>query len=323
MIHLLFLQAALAEPPEPPAVEDPKPTPQELQQQIQALQAEVEALRAEQARQARQDLEDQHRVSFGAPVVVPRGHQVDEVVSFGNDVQVDGHVLGNAVSFGGDVGVSRTGRVDGDVVSFGGQISVQEGGQVGGNRVAMELPVTLPVAQRDVSADPAGATAGSLHLATDAGALLHTLYRRAVFLLSVAGAGVLVVGLFPTRVNRVAQDLEARPVRAAVVGTLATGFLSLFAGLFTVVTLGLGLPVSVLLIGLLGLAWLLGFVGLCQAVGDRLPLQDRPHGRWIAFVVGVVLITFLGSLPWVGWLVVGGVSVLGIGSALTTRFGRN
>jgi hypothetical protein len=70
------------------------------------------------------------------------------------------------------------------------------------------------------------------------------------------------------------------------------------------------------------MAWLLGFVGLCQAVGDRLPVQERPHGRWIALLVGVLLMTFLGSLPWVGWVVVGGASLLGIGAALSTRFGK-
>jgi cytoskeletal protein CcmA (bactofilin family) len=317
LCSLLLAPSVWATDPAPP-----QPDPNEMLREIQRLQADSAAMREEiaklRAAGTQRGAEDSHKVAFGELVQIHEGQEVDEVVSFGNDVEVAGHVIGNAVSFGGDVAVTPTGRVDGDVVSFGGQIEVADGAHIGGNRVAMELPVGLPVTPLEAE----DATAGSLHLATDARALLHTLYRRMVFLLSIAGAGVLVVGLFPTRVTRVAQDLETRPIRAAVVGTLATGFLALFAGLFAVVTLGLGLPVSVLLVGLLGLAWLLGFVGLCQAVGDRLPLQDRPHGRWIAFVIGVVLITFLGSLPWVGWMVVGGVSMLGIGSALTTRFGR-
>ena len=72
---------------------------------------------------------------------------------------------------------------------------------------------------------------------------------------------------------------------------------------------------------MLGLAWLLGFVGLCQTVGDRLPLDLGPHGRWIAFLVGVVLITCLGSLPAIGWLFVSGASLVGLGAAISTRFG--
>jgi len=85
----------------------------------------------------------------------------------------------------------------------------------------------------------------------------------------------------------------------------------------------LGIPVSLVLVALLGLAWLLGFVGLCQAVGDRLPFQSKQHGRWLAFLVGVVLVSFVGALPFVGWLVVILMSLLGIGSALATKFGAN
>lgn len=262
------------------------------------------------------------RVGYGEVVLVRPDETVEEVVSFGNDVHVAGHVEGDAVSFGGNVQVARTGTVDGDAVSFGGRVQVDDGGVVNGNRVAMGVPMALPVAVAPPSsAEPSGA-AGNLRLATDTQTFFQWLYRRLVLMLSVAGAGVLVVGLFPARVGRVAQDLEARPVRAAVVGTLATGFLAAFGVLFAIVTLGLGSPISVLLFLALAVAWLLGFVGFCQAVGDRLPVRERPHGRWIAFLVGIVLLTFLGSLPWVGMLVVGAASLLGIGAALSTRFGR-
>lgn len=320
MIALLASLALAApdDPPPSPSAADPEVMdPEAMAKEIVALREQLTAIEAEQ-RAAREE-RAAHRVAFTAPLVIERDKEAEEAVAFGNDVRVEGHVIGNAVSFGGDVEVARTGRVDGDVVSFGGTVEVAEGATVGGNRVAMDLPMSLPVA----AVDPATNTgAGSLRLAADGSELLYTLYRRLVFLLSVAGAGVLVIGLFPARVGRIASDIETRPVRAAIVGTLSTGFLALFAGLFTVVTLGLGLPVSLLLVGLLGIAWLLGFVGLCQAIGDRLPLQDRPHGRWLAFVVGVCLVTFLGSLPWVGFVVVGAVSVLGIGSTLATRFGR-
>lgn len=316
LLLFLPLASAFAGPEDPGAAPSEDLDPQSMAREIRELRSQLDELKAEHSQA--EEAGRVHRVTFTDAILIPTGQQVDEAVAFGNDVHVDGHVLGNAVAFGGDVSVSHSGRVDGDLVSFGGSIDVEDGAQIGGNRVAMELPMSLPVVAEAI--EPTGAA--SLHLATDAGALLHTLYRRMVFLLSVAGAGVLVVGLFPARVSRVAQDIEERPIRAAVVGTLSTGFLMLFAGLFTVVTLGLGLPVSVLLVGLLGIAWLLGFVALCQAIGDRLPLQDRPHGRWIALLLGVVLLTFLGSLPWIGWLTVGMVSLLGIGSALATRFGR-
>ncbi|MEQ1567628.1 MAG: hypothetical protein ABMA64_18440 [Myxococcota bacterium] len=284
----------------------------ELKQQVEEQSREIEALRSpDRSEPAAQ------RVGFGQPVRVDVGESVDEVVSFGHPVDVFGHVRGDAVSFGGDVRVGGTGSIDGDAVSFGGRVAVEPGGVVAGNRVAMASsePVSVALAPDE---NPAAA---NLHLSTHPRQLLSAVYHRLVWMLSVAGAGVLVVGLFPQRVSRVARDLEARPIRSAVVGALATGFLVSFAALFAVVTLGLGSPVSLILLLVLGVAWLLGFVGLCQAVGDRLPIQERPHGRWIALLVGVLLISFASSLPWIGWLVVFGTSMVGIGAALSTRFG--
>ncbi|MCB9685691.1 MAG: hypothetical protein H6735_11675 [Alphaproteobacteria bacterium] len=297
----------------------------ELRAEMAALRREVEELRSRDAQEAEEADEPEarrgsSRTGFGESVRVAVDEEVDEVVSFGDDVEVAGHVLGDAVSFGGNVIVHPTGVVGGDAVSFGGRVVVDDGGAIRGDRVAMGIPSAGPVV-----IEPSGPVGAANLTATSPswspGEMLHTLYRKLVWLMSIAGAGVLVVGLFPQRVARVATDVEARPVRAAVVGTLATGLLLLFSLLFTVVTLGLGLPISLLLVGVLGIAWLFGFVGLCQAVGDRLPFEDRPHGRWIAFLVGIVLVSFLSSLPWVGWLVVMAASVLGVGSALSTRFG--
>ncbi len=291
-----------------------------LRREIDALRDEVDALKDSPAEAAGADLLDEpnERVGLGHAAHVAVGEQVDEAVAFGDDVTIAGRVTGDAVSFGGNVVVEPTGQVDGDAVAFGGVIKVRPGGTIAGDQVAMTVPGSI------THIEPAGDehhAVGSVALATDVPTLMHRLYRRLVMLLSVAGAGVLVVGLFPNRVARVAQSLERRPVRSAVVGTLASMFIGAFALLFTLVTLGLGLPVSAVAIGILGVAWLLGFVGLCQAVGDRLPIEQRPHGRWLAFLVGIGLLTFLGSLPWVGWLVVGAASVLGVGASLSTRFG--
>jgi hypothetical protein len=307
----------------------------ELASELDQIEADIAAQRARLAatEQRLEELRSQadggRVVRFGEPVEVGPGERVAEVVAFGQDVDVEGHVLGDAVSFGGDVRVGSRGQVEGDAVSFGGEVQLFDGAAVKGRTLQLALPVAVPAVEYVGAAgsEPSGgasepaAASGALRLTTPMSELFDSLYRRVVWILSVAGAGMLVVGLFPQRVSAVAQDLEARPIRAAVVGTLSTGFLLLFSVMFTAATLGLGSPVAVLLVLGLGFAWLLGFVGLCQAVGDRLPVQQRPHGRWIALLVGVLLVSFLGSLPWVGWMVVGSASVLGIGAALSTRFG--
>jgi len=263
---------------------------------------------------------DASKVSFGRDVHVEAGDRVDEVVAFGGEVRVDGQVDGDAVSFGGDVRVGASGQVHGDAVSFGGQVTVSPGGKIGGERVGMAVPAS-GLTPPTVQSGHAAATGNLIGMANTE--LVNELFRRLVMLLSVAGAGVLVIGLFPDRVTRVAHDLRDGPVRAAVVGAAVSVFVLLFSILFVALTLGLGTPLSALLVGGLGLAWLLGFVALCQVVGDRLPLERQPHGRWLAFLVGVVLVSFVGALPWIGWLIVGFASILAVGASVSSRMGAD
>jgi hypothetical protein len=141
-------------------------------------------------------------------------------------------------------------------------------------------------------------------------------YQWLVFLLTFAGAGILVVALFPDRVHRVAGRLETHPVRAAVAGVGFSLLIGLLSVLFFWTLVGPLLGAAVL-----GVAWMLGFVGLCQLVGDRLPFGLQPHGRWVAFLVGSVVVSVVGALPWVGVLAVLVASILGMGAAFQTRFG--
>ncbi|MFT4627621.1 MAG: hypothetical protein ACI8PZ_006308 [Myxococcota bacterium] len=288
-----------------------------LAEERRALQEELDRGRRALAQERELGAEvasDADRVGYGEVVRIAAGETVEDVVGFGADVHVDGAVSGDATAFGADIIVGDGGRVNGDAISFGGRVVVNDGAVVMGDRVAMELPgvSALP--------DVQGATGSLTHL-MDLRSLGAALYNRLIAMLSFAGAGVLVVGLFPERVSRIADALERRPVRAAVVGGFTASFIGLFSLLFAVVTLGLGLPVSIVLMAALGLAWLMGFVGLCQAVGDRLPFAHQPHGRWVAFLVGVMLLTFAGSLPLVGYLVLGAAGMVGVGAAAMTRFG--
>lgn len=276
-----------------------------MRERIAAQQAEIDDLRgaiselkAAPVAEPRPD-SDGPRTAYGKAVVVGPGEVVDDVTSFGDDVRVEGRVLGDATSFGGNVQILRTGVVDGDATSFGGQVDVNPGGAVHGDRVAFAEDAPVPE--------------------LTGGSILDDLRHRLVLLLSFAGAGVLVVGLAPNRVGRIAASIEQHPVRSAAVGVVASGVLILASLLFTVTIVGL--PVAFLLLAVLGLAWLTGFVGLCQAIGDRLPFAEKQHGRWLAFLVGTVIVSFAGSLPWVGWLVVLAGSLIGMGGALRSRFG--
>ncbi len=289
-----------------------------IRQELAASKAEVEALEVKVERLSDRAPPGPTEVFSGSEIRVDAGQSVEEAIAVWHDVHVRGRVTGDALSVGGDVVVHEGGRVDGDAVSIGGLVVVDGDGFVGGDRVAIHLgdgPGPPPEAAADHHA------VGSLALAAGADETMRWLYHRLVWMLTVGGAGVVTVGLFPDRVARVATDVSRRPVRSAVVGTLATGLLGLFALLFVALTFGFGSPVSLAIFAALGGAWLLGFVGFCQALGDRLPVDSKVHGRWLALAAGVLVLAFAGSLPWVGWFGLIGISMVGIGAALSTRFG--
>jgi len=245
------------------------------------------------------------RVGFGQTVRVGPGETVNDVASFGGPAVIEGHVLGDVAAFGGPIDIRPGAIVEGDAQSFGGMVYVADEAELRGDRInfAGSRPFT-PIEEQEAEHQPS---------------FLRRVYNKLVFLLSLAGAGVLVVGLFPTRVAKVAEDIGEHPVRAAVVGTLGSIVVTVVGLLFAFTIIGI--PLSFALFAMLGIGWLLGFVSLCQAVGDRLPFEQKPHGRWLAFLVGVLLVSFVGALPFVGWLAVLGISVIGIGATLSTKFG--
>jgi hypothetical protein len=289
-----------------------------LEAQIAQQEAELAALRARQGEEASSlpPLDGPvaaARVQFG-DVEIATGETVEEVVSVGGDVLVRGAVAGDAVSIFGDVRVTPSGRVDGDVVSVGGEVMVD--GAVDGDRVS--LGVDPPPAPLDAGVDRHAT--GSM-IASSSAATVEWLYHRVVWMLTIAGSSVLVIGLAPDRVGRVAASLERSPVRSALVGVLGSGSLVAFALLLVAMTVGLASPVALGILVALLVAWLMGFVAFCQSMGDRLPVASRVHGRWISLAAGVVVLGFSSLLPWVGWLAIMVISMIGVGASLSTRFG--
>jgi cytoskeletal protein CcmA (bactofilin family) len=247
--------------------------------------------------------------SFGAPVEVAVGETVNDAVAFGFPVRVEGTVQGDAVSFGSDLVIASTGVVHGDAVSFGGRVEIEEGGIVHGDRVALASDEA-----------PAGAV-GLASLAEVGSSWMHGMVRRTVLLLCLAGIGVLLLGLFPDKVRNTARGLERHPIRYGLAGLLLSGTGLAVAGLLGITIIGL--PISAFVLLLLGLAWLLGFVALGQALGDLLPVPPSLRGKVGAFLIGVCLLGALSFVPYLGKLLIFFSFFPCVGAAVGTRFGAS
>ena len=76
-----------------------------------------------------------NRVAFGSTVRVGRDEVVNDIVSIGGDVKVDGQVRGDAVSVGGEAKIN--GRVTGEVVAIGGDVELGPEAEVFGDIVTV------------------------------------------------------------------------------------------------------------------------------------------------------------------------------------------
>ncbi|MEM6929648.1 MAG: hypothetical protein AAF602_22095, partial [Myxococcota bacterium] len=233
---------------------------------------------------------------FGRNVVVAADEQARDVVVVGGDVEVEGEVLGNVIAVGGSIQLEGEGRVVGDTVVIGGRV---RGTNVEGDKVSV-----APTTDLTPSSEP-------LELA-------RTVYRQLVWLLVVASAAVLVSGIFPGQVRRVAEHVESQPLRTGLVGLFSGGFVLLFSGMFATLTFGLGLPISVVLVAVLAAAWLLGIVSLAHAIGSRMELGQTAATQWVAVLIGVVAMGILTIIPVFGTLVFVAASALGLGAVMNT-----
>ncbi len=309
---------AAPEPATPPAVEAPaEPGPgadelADLEARLAAVEARLDALEAGGAGLAEEPTAEAVEADGSAPdlvrwdgaVEVPEGEVVGEAVSYTGPVVVRGTVRGDAVSFASDVRVTATGRVEGDAVSFGGGVTVDPGGRVDGDRVALG---------RDGSA-----LTGAFTPARTGMALVHGIARRLALLLAAMGIGVLVAGLWPDRVERIAERLAQRPFWYGVAGAVLLGVGGL-AGVAFALTI-VGIPLTMVILALLGIGWLLGSVALCRLLGARLaPMEGRPS--WAPFLVGAGLLAALGLVPGVGPVVLILAALPAVGAAVASRFG--
>lgn len=265
-------------------------------------------------------------IAIGRGLIVDVRDHVVDAVAFGGPVTVRGVVDEDVVAFGGGVDVTSSAVVGGDVTAFGGDIVVQDGADVGGEVFAIGGGVERHDRNRpgatpdDVTPDDTDDIVASIPEAAATPGVLAIVTSWFVPFLMMAGVGILTVGLVPERVGRVADVVEMRPVASLATGVFGTFALLVGTVLFAITLIGV--PVALLLVLLLASASVLGFVGICQAVGDRLPFADPTHGRWVALLVGTAIVTSTSFLPWLATAVVWVGGMLGVGAALATRLGR-
>ncbi len=260
-------------------------------------------------------------VSFGGNVVIEDGARVGrDVVAFGGVVQISGEVSRNVTSFGGPVTLDSTAQVGREVISFGGPVRQEPGAQVRG-RVVQSQRFSfsgLRIINWTDFWNPFTFGGGTFGILT---AIISGFLRSLIAAIALAALGALTVIFLPSQTHQVSQVAETSPAPS-----LGVGCLTLLAAptlITLLVILVCTIPVAVVLVFALAIAWLFGLIALGQLVGERLlqAFKAKEILPVVAVIIGVLVLTLLGAVPFIGWIITLAVALLGIGAVVLTRFG--
>jgi len=304
-----------------------------------------------------QDVEVDHGETHAGDLVVmggsarirEGGRVTGNLVVQGGSARVGGQVDGDVVVNGGDVRLEDSAVVRGDLVHYGGEIRRADGAQVQGRTVSGGGSGWTPPSPPEVTGPWGGSWGGPRMNVYDSGSgawgLLRNLAEAIISFLAVAALGILLIAFLPQHLSRVQQTAtEMWPI------SLGVGFLTLLVAILVIIVLLVpaiilfvvgalltitivgaivGIPVilvgAILLFipaGLVTAGVLLGWVAIAQYVGDRvMAVLDRPSNPFLSFLVGLVLLSLLGAVPCIGWLLTLGITCIALGAVVLSRVG--
>lgn len=265
------------------------------------------ALRLERGSLARHQL-----VAIGRGLIVD-GEAYGDVAAVEGSVEISGRVTGDVVVLGGDVRLLPTARVGGDVSALGGVIRAAPGARVEGRMVSYP---TASSAWVTLLEGPSLGLGFASRLVIGAKLALLAAWA-ALLLLLFAASGRQVLGT--------ADGVRREPFRSFVVGLTGVLALVLTALFFSVFTDGLvGVPMLALVVLLALILKLWGMVAVFYALGEwlaRRVFHRRPRPLNAA-TLGLLVMGAVKFLPWIGVWTWMAATLIGIGAALSTKFGR-
>jgi hypothetical protein len=281
-------------------------------EQTQSLDAEA----PEQRAFANKDCQGtQLRPNFGGVVEVRKGEVVcGDVTSFGGKVVIHGEVTGDVVTFGGNV--ILTGEVDGNVSLYGGDLFTPERAHINGDIHVCGGNWTEGTGLQ-LHGSVFRCTGGvNTLLGNDAGVQLRFWY-----IITWVTLGVVLTTLLPEHVMMVRTTAKCKLRRSLALGLLSTLLAPVI--LAVLIALIIAIPLAILVaVGFIA-AWALGTVAIGWIVGDMIVQRIAPNQntRVMQIVVGLAVLAFLGSLPYIGWIISLLSGMSGLGAVFLSRFG--
>lgn len=253
---------------------------------------------------------DDEQVVLTGELLVPEGATVGTAVIFDGDATVDGTALGSVVAFNGDVEI--TGTVRDDVVAFNGRVIVRSGAEVGGD-----------IASRHSAQIEDGATVGGEIRGISGRFDLEGLGWVARYVwwfgytISTLILGLVLLLFLPGVDGPLADAFRRRMGASFGLGAAIFFLLPIAAVLLLVVVVAI--PLGVFLLLALALLYTFGYVAGAHVLGRRLVKQ--PGSRYVAFLVGWLILRGIGLIPFLGGLVWVVATIAGLGALVIAARG--
>jgi hypothetical protein len=257
--------------------------------------------------------------SLAARQVIALGRQLEvhgtvtsDAAVVGADAVVSGEVRGDLIVLGGDARLGPAASVGGDVFVLGGRLDADRGARIGGRSVSYP---TIGSAWLTLLEGPSLGLSPLSPIVVGAKlALLAGWVALTLVLFAVTGGGVLST-------SRSVGEQPFRNFFVGLTGVLAAFLTALLFAALAATLAGAPMLVLVVLVALLLKLW--GMTAVFHALGAW--VLGRLDRRWTplnAALLGLVILGTVKLIPFVGtwcWTV---ATFIGVGAALTTKFGR-
>jgi large-conductance mechanosensitive channel len=238
---------------------------------------------------------------------VASGDSVDAVIVINADAIVDGEVTETLVVVNGTATVN--GIVSGTIVVAEGALVLNDG--------ATANDITL--FRSDMTQAGGATVTGSLTEQTSYTGFTWGLTIFSVVFwigttLAILLAGFAIMALFGQRMDVAVGTITARPLESVVSGLVTWILLPVVALLafITIIGIPIGLGLVFVVVPLLGL---MGFMVASYWLGLRVvAMTNLQAGRYLSLVIGLVLLTVVGIIPWFGGVVTFFATLFGTGA---------
>lgn len=248
-------------------------------------------------------------VVFGSVTLEPGAASREVVAVLGGVKLAGGAAARHVVAVGGDVELGPGAVVAQDVISVGGRTRVDPDATVGGSTKSISVP-GIPGLVGFATSHVVGGALSPLLL------VLEVLVQFAVLFV----LGLLVISLFPRRLEAVAGSMVASPWKSVLAGLLGTVAMPVLLVLLVVTVIGILLvPVQVLAVAAAGV---LGTTALTFHLGRSLPLPERRRSAVLHLALGTAIFVVVTHIPVLGVMAWIATWLLTFGAVLRSRFGQ-